>query len=70
MTSFIKIPVSQHTLKQSDVFNVIYVGENLDLVIKLKCLDGLHTKVTHYENSIVAYHDIKQQKSKTRYVVM
>lgn len=57
-TSQLRIPKTTKTL------NVVYVGENIDLVLKLKCLDGVYTQVTHYENSIVAFCDIKQQKIK------
>ena len=53
----------------SKMINIIYVGEIKELSFKLKCLEGLDTNVAHYENSIIAYHDLKNNKVKADMII-
>ena len=48
---------------------IVYVGEIKELNFKLKCLEGLDTDVSHYENSIVAFQDLKNNRIKADMVI-
>ena len=56
-------------LSLSKTINIVYVGEIKELNFKLKCLEGLDTNVVHYENSIIAYHDLKNNKIKADMII-
>ena len=56
-------------LSLNKTIRIVYVGEVKELNFKLKCLEGLDTEVSYYENSIVAYHDLKNNKVKADIVI-
>ena len=54
---------------KTDTINVVYIGEIFDLTNKLKCLEGIYTNVIHYENSTLAYQDLKHKKVKSDIII-
>jgi lipopolysaccharide/colanic/teichoic acid biosynthesis glycosyltransferase len=50
------------TLTSRNAIKIVYVGEIKELNFKLKCLEGVDTEVIHYENSILAFQDLKDQR--------
>ncbi len=56
-------------LSLNKTIRIVYVGEIKELNFKLKCLEGLDTEVSYYENSIVAYQDLKNNKVKADIVI-
>jgi lipopolysaccharide/colanic/teichoic acid biosynthesis glycosyltransferase len=62
-------PKNANALSLSKTIRIVYVGEIKELSFKLKCLDGIDTHVSYYDNSIVAYHELKHNKVKADMVI-
>lgn len=69
METLINLQKNTTVLSLNKTIKIVYVGEIKELNFKLKCLEGLDTDVIHYENSIVAYHDLKKNKVKADIVI-
>jgi len=69
MQALTNLPKNANALSLSKTIRIVYVGEIKELSFKLKCLDGIDTQVTNYDNSIVAYHDLKHNKVKADMII-
>lgn len=69
METLTNLQKNTSVLSLNKTIKIVYVGEIKELNFKLKCLEGLDTDVIHYENSIVAYHNLKNNKMKADIVI-
>lgn len=69
MQALTNLTKNANALSLSKTIRIVYVGEIKELSFKLKCLDGIDTQVTQYDNSIVAYHELKHNKVKADIVI-
>ena len=69
MQALTNLQKNTKVLSLSKTINIVYVGDIKELNFKLKCLEGLDTEVVHYEKSIVAFQDLKNNRVKADMII-